>query len=389
LSPARLHSLAPGDLPGWLRLTQTPRLGPSLIRQLLAAFGLPEAIFSAPVNALREHLPETLVRALLAPPRPLLQAQIDLTLAWMKLPDHHIVTLSDQAYPDSLLDLSDPPSLLYVCGRLNLLRQPALGVVGARHATVQGAQNAEAFATTLSQAGYTVVSGLALGIDGAAHTGGLRGPGSTVAVIGTGVDLVYPSRHQALSERIAAEGAIVSEFPLGAPATRFHFPRRNRLIAALGRGVLVVEAALQSGSLITARLANELGREVFAIPGSIHSPLSKGCHRLLREGAKLVESAQDILEELPENTRPHVAPRVDASAAPIRKHTSQKSGDLIPTGSASDQALLTALGHDPVSLEALCERLSEAASDLSAQLFSLELSGAVERLPGNVFRRLV
>lgn len=393
MSGAPALTLSPADLAGWLRLCLTPRLGPTTLRALLASFGLPDAIFAAPFTALRQHAPEAVVRGLLAPPNAEVQTQIDRTLAWMEVPGHHIVTLADQAYPRGLLSLSDPPPMLYINGRLDLLTYPAIGIVGSRHATVQGCQNAEAFATALSREGQTIVSGLALGIDAAAHEGGLRGPGSTIAVIGTGADLVYPARNRALSERIAADGVIISEFPLGAPATRFHFPRRNRLIAALGQGVLVVEAALHSGSLITARLANELGREVFAIPGSIHSPLSKGCHRLLREGAKLVESADDIFEELqgPRNTNAVPAPRRYASAvqAELLPHDRPLEPHAVSTTDAAvDDPLLTALGFDPVDLDTLCERLGHAASELSAKLFTLELAGSIERLPGNLFRRL-
>lgn len=396
MSDAQALTTPPGDLPGWLRLTLAPGLGPARLRELLTAFGLPQAILAAPSAALRHHLPESVLRALLAPPDAALRTQIERTQAWMAEAGHYIVTLADQAYPANLLALADPPPLLYVCGRLDLLTSPALGIVGARHATLQGTQNAEAFAEALSQAGQTVVSGLALGIDAAAHTGALRGPGSTVAVIGTGPDIVYPSRNRALTEHIAAEGVILSEFPLGTPASRFHFPRRNRLIAALGQGVLVVEAALQSGSLITARLAAELGREVFAIPGSIHSPLSKGCHRLLRDGAKLVESAQDIFEELQGRAAPMDMRRKTrvpgaAETQSTALHPAHAPVSAPPADTSSDtpaDPLLAALGYDPVTLDALCERLGHAASELSAQLFTLELAGHIERLPGNVFRRL-
>ena len=394
MSDAAALTTAPGDVPGWLRLTLAPGLGPAQVRGLLAAFGLPPAIFAAPSAALRQHLPEPALRALLAPPDAALQAQIEQTQAWIAAPDQHIVTFADPAYPAQLLTLADPPPLLYVRGRLDLLARPALGIVGARHATLQGMQNAEAFADALSQAGQTVISGLALGIDAAAHSGALRGPGSTIAVIGTGPDIAYPARNRALTDRIAAEGTVLSEFPLGAPASRFHFPRRNRLIAALGQGVLVIEAALQSGSLITARLAAELGREVFAVPGSIHAPLSKGCHRLIREGAKLVETAQDIFEELQGHavspqmrSHPwHASAAVTPSAAPDPEPARHAPPDGLPD--MPDDPLLTALGHDPIPLDVLCERLGQAASALNAQLFALELAGHIERLPGNVFRRL-
>jgi DNA processing protein len=365
---------APDELAAWLRLTETPGIGATTARQLLAAFGLPDQIFAQPFASLARLLPEKTVRALLSPPSDALRALVERTAAWADEPGNAVLTLADSAYPQTLLHLPDPPAMLYVKGRLDLLDAPALGIVGARNATVQGAQNAQAFAEAVSHAGLTVVSGLALGIDAAAHHGGLKGRGSTVAVIGTGADIVYPARNRELAHRIAGQGTLLSEFPLGSPAKTDHFPRRNRLIAGLSRGVLVVEAATQSGSLITARLAGEQGREVFAIPGSIHSPLSRGCHQLIRQGAKLVESAQDILEEL----------RWDAPGAP-------KVAPTAPATSATpaaDDPLLAALGHDPASLDALCARTGASADALSAQLLTLELDGLVERLPGNLFRRL-
>lgn len=361
------------DIEAWLRLTGARGLGTGALRQLLATFGLPHQLLAQTVSALAAVIPEKQARALLAPPDAVTMALVERTVAWAAEPGNHVVTLADAAYPRALLDLSDPPLVLYVKGQLGALGGPAIAMVGARSATVQGTEDARRFARVLSGAGLTVVSGLALGIDGAAHEGALEGAlegaGGTVAVIGTGADLVYPARHRDLAHRIAAHGAIVSEFALGMPGRSHHFPQRNRIIAALARGVLVVEAAARSGSLITARLAAEMGREVYAIPGSIHAPLSKGCHLLIRQGAKLVETAQDVLEELGmagDAARP-VAP------APMP---------------ALDDVLGLTLTHDPVTLDALCARTALPPEQVVASLLTLELAGSVERLPGNVYRRV-
>jgi len=258
--------------------------------------------------------------------------------------------------------------LLFAKGRVELLNEPAFAIVGSRNATRQGEANAHAFAEALSRARLTVVSGLALGIDAAAHRGALDGGAGTIAVIGTGVDRIYPARNAALARDIAERGVIVSEFHLGTPPLAPNFPRRNRIIAGLGRGCLVVEAAEASGSLITARLAAEAGREVFAIPGSIHAPLAKGCHRLLKQGAKLVETAQDILEEL----------RWEAVVAPVK-------GDAAPPG---DDPVLAALGHDPLDLDTLSGRTRLPPDQLLAHLLTLELDGRVAQLPGGRYQRL-
>ena len=250
-------------------------------------------------------------------------------------------------------------------GRRELLARPCLAVVGSRNATPQGASDAERFARAFSDAGLTIVSGLALGIDAAAHRGGLEGAGSTIAVLGTGADILYPQRNRELGERIARDGLIVSEFPLGTPPHGANFPRRNRVISGLARGCLVVEAALASGSLITARFAAEQGREVFAIPGSIHSPHSKGCHALIKQGAKLVESAQDLLQEL------GVEAAVAASTAAV----------------PADAGLLAQLGYDPCDIDTICARSGLTADRVSAMLLQLELDGKVARLPGGQYQR--
>lgn len=359
----------------WLRLILTPGLGPRTARKLLSVFGLPDAIFAAGLPALSRVLPEPLARELAQPAGPDALSAADAAEHWLAASTAHaLVTLADRDYPQALLTTPDPPVVLFATGRLELLNRPAIAIVGSRNATQQGMANAEAFATALARSGVTVVSGLALGIDAAAHRGALaaEGDASTIAVVGTGVDVVYPSSHRALTQDIRSRGVVVSEFPLRTPAIAHNFPRRNRIIAGLGKGVLVVEAALRSGSLITARLAAEAGRDVFAIPGSIHSPLSKGCHRLIREGAKLVESAQDVLEDLGVQT-PAPRPRVDVPP--------------VDTG-GREHSLLALIGHDPVDLDTIARRSGRAASELTAALLELELAQHIERLPGNRYQRL-
>lgn len=348
----------------WLRLTLTRGVGLETQRRLLSVFGLPEHIFAASGTAVRAAVGERAARALAAFDG---DEQVARTLAWASQPGNHLITLADAAYPQALLEIADPPTLLYVKGRAELLNNRALAIVGARNATAQGASNAEQFARELSRGGLTIVSGLALGCDAAAHTGALDGVGSTVAVVGTGADRIYPPRNQELARRIAEHGAIVSEFPLGTPALRDNFPRRNRIISGLARGVLVVEAAARSGTLITARLAGEQGREVFAIPGSIHSPLSKGCHQLIRQGAKLVDDARDILSELQPAPPPETA--VEAP-----------SGDGDP--------LLDAMGFDPVGIDVLSQHTGLTADTLSAMLLSLELENRVALLPDGRYQRI-
>ncbi|MCB1887842.1 MAG: DNA-processing protein DprA [Rhodocyclaceae bacterium] len=368
--PSDPNAADPADLlAAWLRLSLTPGLGDAGQRALLAAFGLPDQVLAAGRAALARVVGDRLAATVLDADR---EAAVAAHLAWASEADHHILTLADATYPGQLLTMADPPTVLFAKGRLDVLEHRALAMVGARSATAQGIDNARAFAAALSGAGLTVVSGLALGIDAAAHEGALDGEGGTIAVIGTGADRIYPSRNQALARRIAREGLILTEFPLGTPARRHHFPKRNRLIAGLARGVLVVEAAIGSGSLITARLAAEQGREVFAIPGSIHSPLSRGCHRLIREGAKLVESAGDVLEELAWTRPGAVAPAV---------------AEPVPADGAA-QSVLEALGFDPVDLDTLLQRSGLTPDSLSAILLTMELDGHVARLPGGRFQRI-
>ncbi|MGZ3157554.1 MAG: DNA-processing protein DprA [Burkholderiaceae bacterium] len=377
------------EIAQWIRLEQVSGVGPETARKLLNAFGLPENVFSASFSSLNKVVSERIAHALLAPVPELTRALIEKTLEWADQPDNYIVTLGDPDYPEALLEIPDPPLMLYIKGRIDLLTQPSIAVVGSRNATAQGVANAEKFSEALSQAGLTVVSGMALGIDTAAHHGGLRfsgtNGGSTVAVIGTGADIVYPARNRSLAHQIAQDGCIVSEYPLGMPAIAANFPRRNRIISGLASGVLVVEAAAQSGSLITARMAAEQGRDVFAIPGSIHSPLSKGCHQLIKQGAKLVESAQDILEELKHYNGTQSSDRLDQQRSNIVSLTPSAAVTKDPV----IDKLLTALGFDPVAADTLAQRCNLDAATLNTHLLTLELAGLLEMLPGGMYRRLV
>ena len=363
-----------GELPPWLRLALTPQLGAASARRLLAAFGLPQQVLEASDAQLAQVVPAAQVRALREPSE-FVDDQVRACAAWLAADParRRILSLADAAYPQALLQAEDPPLLLWVLGHAPDAPWPeAIAVVGSRNPTPQGTEHARQFARSFAAEGWTVVSGLALGIDAAAHEGALQGMPdtgvATIAVVGTGLDRVYPRQHHELAHRIAQRGLLVSEYLLGTPPLRENFPRRNRLIAGLARGTLVVEAALQSGSLITARQAAEQGREVFAIPGSIHSPLSRGCHALIRQGAKLVESAQDVLEEL--------APQRPAQAqAPL-------------AGDAPQDALLETLGFDPVTFDALAARTGLPTPTLQARLLELELQGLVARLAGGLFLRI-
>jgi DNA processing protein len=350
------------DLAAWIELSLVPGLGGQSLRKLLSTFGLPRHVFEASAGALARAVPEPLARSILDRNR---SGAVERSLEWVSAPRHAIVTLADPGYPKQLLEIPDPPALLYVQGDAAYLSSTSLAVVGSRNATPQGLSNAEAFARVLSVAGITVVSGLALGIDSAAHRGGLEGPAGTIAVLGTGADVVYPRQNQRLAAEIAVRGALVSEFPLGTPPLQANFPRRNRLISGLSRGCLVVEAAHPSGSMITARLAAEQGRDVFAIPGSIHSPLSKGCHALIKQGAKLVESAQDVLDEL------------GVTAAARAPHTAP-----------ADAGLLRHMGFDSCDIDTLVARSGLTAEAVSAMLLQLELEGRVGSLPGGLYQRV-
>ena len=356
-------------LAAWIRLAHTPGVGRVTVLRLLEHFQTPQAIFSAPPAQLAPFVSPA-GRCALASDPPDFARTLDTVLGWLAQSCNHVLTMHDPAYPPLLREIADPPILLYAIGQVALLSRPAIAVVGSRNATAQGAANATHFAHALSAAGLGIVSGLALGIDAAAHEGGLRGSGSSIAVIGTGADRNYPRANHPLAKRIASEGCIVSEYSLGTPPSSANFPRRNRIISGLSCAVLVVEAAAGSGSLITAKVAAEQGRDVFAIPGSIHAPLAKGCHKLIKEGAKLVECAADLLDEL--------------QLSPLARITP-------PTARACDaahQELLEKIGYDPVDTDTLVTLTAAAPGVLAAQLLSLELSGHVERLPGGLFQRI-
>lgn len=357
---------------GWLQLALTPGLGPSAFRRLLKEFGLPRAVLA---RKSAELAPFASAEALAALRSDSVLGAVERAMQWLAAPGRFLVTLADETYPRALLEIADPPPVLYAQGRIELLRSSSLAVVGSRNATAQGESNAESFARALSDAGLVIVSGLALGIDAAAHRGGLAGGASTIAVLGTGVDVVYPRRNAELAAEIGRRGLLLSEFPLGTAAAAHNFPRRNRLISGLSGGCLVVEAAVASGSLITARAAAEQGREVFAIPGSIHSPLSKGCHALIKSGAKLVESADDVLSELAGFRASGYASTVQRPELPA--HLPGEAGGL-----------LTHMGHDPVDVDSLCSRAGLSAEQVSSELLRLELDGRVAALPGGLYQRL-
>jgi DNA processing protein len=361
------------ELAAWLRLIETPQVGRESARKLLTAFGSPQAVLAATTAARKQIVSASTATALAQEPDTV-SALVEATAKWLGTATdeapRRVLTLGDPGYPPLLLETADPPLLLYLQGDVALLHAPSVAVVGSRNPTPQGRDNARAFSAHLSQAGLTIVSGLALGVDGAAHEGGLSGSGRTIAVIGTGLDRVYPRRHLELAHRISAQGLMVSEYSLGTPPLPPNFPMRNRIIAGLTRGTLVVEAALQSGSLITARLASEAGRDVFAIPGSIHSPQSRGCHALIKQGAKLVETAQDVLEELPSF----------GPLSPVEEDPTPDTKEVDP--------LLQALGFDPVSLDALVARTGWPAARLNTRLLELEMEGQVARLPGQLFQRV-
>lgn len=349
----------------WLRLALVPDVPPKALRALLAACGTPQEILAARPGDIAAHAGVEAARAIAAGPD---AALLEATLRWLEAGNHHLVALGDAHYPPRLLETDDPPCVLYVAGRLEMLAAPALAMVGSRNATAQGMRDAEAFARTLSAAGLAIVSGLALGIDAAAHRGGLAQAGSSIGIMGTGPDLYYPSGNRALAAALERDGCLISELPLRSPPRAWNFPRRNRLISGMSRGVLVVEAALPSGSLTTARCALEQGRDVFAMPGSIHSPLSKGCHWLIQQGAKLVECAEDVLGEI----------GWEARSAP---------GAPVTIGVASDP-VLDAIGFAPTSLDQVAQRTGMDVARLAARVTKLELEGRVAALAGGMLQRL-
>lgn len=401
----------------WLKLALTPHIGPVGFLKLIHEFGSPEGVFAAPRRALEAFV--THRKALAALLNNEGHARAEAALRWQETPERRLMTLNDADYPTFLAESEAPPAVLFLAGNPALLQRPCISMVGSRHPSAQGRQNALSFAQALSERGICVVSGLAAGIDRAAHEGALSGQGSTIAVLGTGIETIYPKSNQTLADRIAEEGLLVSEFALDTAPIPFNFPRRNRIIAALGQATVVVEAALESGSLITARLAGEIGREVMAVPGSIHNPLSKGCHALIKSGAKLIESLEDILSEcpalaaaasgfrqpeapavtmaapltqtsLPQAPAPHIPSALTATAP---QHT-VSSPDAAPAQSApvaetaAESPLLTQLGFDPVHPDELAETLGMSAADVYAELVLLEMNGDVTAVAGGRFQRV-
>jgi DNA processing protein len=362
------------ELAAWLRLLLTAGVGRGAARQLLVAFGTPQAVFEASSAERRDCVERDIASALDAEPATLSTVLATL-LAWLEADsDRGWIALGDARYPQALLQTADPPLLLYTQGHVALLNSPCLAIVGSRNPTPQGAENARAFAEHLGRAGLTIVSGLALGIDGAAHTGALAAGAGTIAVVGTGLDRVYPRAHRELAHRIAERGLIISEFELGTAPLAPNFPQRNRIIAGLSLGTLVVEAAMESGSLITARYSVEAGRDVFAIPGSIHSPQSRGAHALIKQGAKLVDDARDVLDEL--------------RWTPISSPANPSSAAAAQTSGTAPDALLDAMGFEPVAMDQLQSRTGWPTASLSARLLELELAGQIARLPGGRYQRV-
>ena len=371
----------------WLRLQLTEGIGRSTARQLLIAFGLPQQVFSQSMGALREVVTERQAQALHATPSNL-DTTAHATWAWLQADPIHrrLLTLGDDGYPSPLLDIEDPPFVLYAMGNPVSWTSGAIrsiAIVGSRNPTPQGLENATQFARAFAQTGLTIVSGMANGIDTAAHTGALQGaaPGqlATIAVVGTGLDRVYPKNNLTLARQIAQSGLLLSEFPIGTPPLAANFPQRNRIISGLCLGTLVVEAALQSGSLITARMAAEQGKDVFAVPGSIHSTQARGCHALIKQGAKLVESANDVLDELRPAPSLHGVPKV---------HCDPDLLEPIGPDFAPPTGLLACLGFDPAGLDLLQTRSGLDTPQLQAELMTLELQGHVARLPGGLYQRL-
>ncbi|MCU7915012.1 MAG: DNA-processing protein DprA [Candidatus Thiodiazotropha sp. (ex Gloverina cf. vestifex)] len=365
----------PTDLEAWLLVSQTSGIGSRYFQRLIDHFGRPEKILQASRTELSDlGIPQRAISQL----QRRQPSDIEPTLTWLREPGHQLITQADDDYPLLLKEIDAPPPLLYLIGDATLLSQPQIAIVGSRNPTPTGINNAKKFAHSLATAGLCVTSGMAIGIDGAAHMGALKA-GRTVAAMGTGLDRIYPASHHDLAHRIADMGLLVSEFPPGTPAKAENFPRRNRIISGLCLGTLVIEAAVQSGSLITARLASEQGREVFAIPGSIHNPQARGCHALIRQGAKLVESAQDIVEELG---------ALLGTLAPLSEHyQSEKKSPSDQTDDPEYTRLTEALGYDPVSVDELIARTCLTAEAVSSMLLVLELEGHVSSAPGGLYCR--
>jgi len=355
------------DSEAWLLLNRVPGLGAASVHRLLQHFSEPRAALNARGNDLRQlGLGQNVISALQTIDNTAIASDLD----WLAQDQHHLISFNDARYPGLLKQIVDPPPLLYVHGDPDYLRQPQLAMVGSRNPTASGERTAREFARHLATAGITITSGLATGIDAACHEGALQGLAGTVALVAHGLDKLYPASHRRLADAIVQHGAIASEMPVGTEPQRGLFPRRNRIISGLSLGTLVVEAALRSGSLITARHAMEQGREVFAIPGSIHNPLARGCHSLIRQGAKLVETASDILEEL----APHlgsIAPLPDADSD--RAKNTLQQAELDP----DHKKLLKCLDYEPRAIDSIVTCSGFSAAEVASMLLILELEGSI------------
>lgn len=361
------------ELAYWLALHRTPQVGAVTFLKLLEHYQEVAAIFSASHSELsgEAKLRKQSIEQIKQPD----WAAVEQDLRWLESENNHLITFHDQRYPALLKELSDPPPLLFACGKPQLLQGSQLAIVGSRNPSATGKENAQQFASYLSQGGVTITSGLAMGVDAAAHQGALNASGQTIAVLGTGIDRIYPSSHHEMAHAISEKGLLLSELPLGSKPLAANFPRRNRIISGLSLGTLVIEAALKSGSLITARLAAEQGREVFAIPGSIHNPLAKGCHFLIKQGAKLVETAQDIIEELGA-----IAQLTEAHDSRLPTQTDEAEID------SNHLQVLNAIGFDPTSIDQIIERCGLTADAVSSILLMLELKSRVSSSGGHYSR---
>lgn len=362
----------------WVSLSRVQGFGSQTFCQLLKKFGNPTHIYAASRQQLKEVVSDNIASQISLG---IDEVALNESIQWLSQANNYLITLADSTYPQALLEISDPPPFLYAKGNRALLNQPSIAIVGSRNASVQGEKNAEAFAEGLCAYGLCVISGLALGIDGAAHRGALKANGATIAVVGTGLDIIYPAKHRDLAHQIAEHGLIISEFPLGTASLPQNFPKRNRIISGLSLGCLVVEANLQSGSQITARLAAEQGREVFAIPGSIHSPMSKGCHQLIKQGAKLVDSLQDIVDELGLSN-------INLEYVGLNKGAAKRmpSADV---NTAVINPLLKLMGYEAISLETLVRLSNLTVSEVSSMLMILELEGSIASLSGGQYQKIV
>ena len=374
----------------YLLLSLTPHIGPISFAALMKHFGSASAVLSASADEIRPCLerPEAALSALLSRQA---ESTVEASLKWAEQDDCRLMILTDEDYPLLLAEGMSPPPILFLRGNAQLINQAMIAIVGSRHATPQALQTAEQWGYEIAESGFTIVSGFADGIDSAAHRGALRGKNSTIGILGTGIDRVYPAKNRELAHQMAKKGLLVSEFPLGTAPQAAHFPRRNRIIAALGRATVVIEAAEKSGSLITARLANEFGRDVMAVPGSIYNPQVKGCHRLIRDGAKLVTNAAEILEEYQQTTPTQTffslpvpsSQRQPEKNTPTTTHTEQNVYNAEPSD------LLTAMGFDAVHPDELVQKLHMHPADLYEQLLTLELAGQIASVAGGRYQRMI